>query len=197
MEDAFTKASRTGTSYYFTWNVCEFVLFETHREGVPFMERRVEGPIHVADVTTSDDVQRNDVQNAVKDFWERFLVDLAALEQGRRRLQDMPLDQRFVRRVEAALEEPIAATGAALLEHCRTDLKLKTQLRTWMVTEQGWEDVVSRFTKVGQCLAVGWDGAPAVIRTDMHAWPADLIEATVTRAVAPPQVLVDAVGGFR
>lgn len=64
-------------------------------------------------------------------------------------------------------------------------------------TEQGWEDVVSRFTKVGQCLAVGWDGSPAVIRTDMHAWPADLIEATVTRAVAAPPVLVDAVGGFR
>jgi hypothetical protein len=143
VEDAFTKASRSGTSYYFTWNVREFVLFETHRDGVPFMERRVEGPIHVADVTTSEEVQRNDVQNAVKDFWEKFLHDLAALEQGRRRLQNMPLDQRFVRRLEAALEEPIAATTAALLRHCRTDRQFNADLRRWMVAEQGWEDSTS------------------------------------------------------
>jgi len=140
VEDAFTKASRAGTSYYFTWNVREFVLFETHREGIPFMERRVEGPVHVADVATSDEVQRDDVQNAVKNFWETFLQDLAALEQGRRRLQNMPLDQRFVRRVEAALEEPITATGAALLRCCETNREFFRDLRTWMVTEQGWED---------------------------------------------------------
>ncbi|MBI4337261.1 MAG: SAM-dependent DNA methyltransferase, partial [Chloroflexi bacterium] len=143
VEDAFTKASRRGTSYYFTWNVREFVLFETHREGVPFMERRVEGPIPVADVTTSDDVQRNDVQDAVKDFWEKFLDSLAALEQGRRRLQDMPLDQRFARRLEATLEEPIAATSAALLRRCRADRQLNGELRNWMVSEQGWEDSTS------------------------------------------------------
>jgi type I restriction-modification system DNA methylase subunit len=140
VEDAFTKASRAGTSYYFTWNVREFVLFETHREGVPFMDRRVEGPVHVADITTSDDVKRDDIHNAIKEYWEKFLEGLAALEQGQRRLQNMPLDQRFVRRVEAALEEPIAATNAALLQQCRTDRQFNTELRRWMVTEQGWED---------------------------------------------------------
>jgi type I restriction-modification system DNA methylase subunit len=143
VEDAFTKASRAGTSYYFTWNVREFVLFETHREGVPFMDRRVEGPVHVADISTSDDVRRDDIQNAIKEFWEKFLEDLAALEQGRRRLQNMPLDQRFVRRVEADLEEPIAATSATLLQQCRTDRQFNTELRRWMVTEQGWEDSTS------------------------------------------------------
>jgi type I restriction-modification system DNA methylase subunit len=143
VEDAFTKASRAGTSFYFTWNVREFVLFETHQEGIPFMERRVEGPVHVADVATSDEVQRDDVQNAIKDFWEKFLEDLAALEQGRRRLQNMPLDQRFVRRVEAALEEPIAATSTTLLQRCQTDREFSADLRRWMVTEQGWEDSTS------------------------------------------------------
>lgn len=143
VEDAFTKASRAGTPYYFTWNVREFVLFQTHQPGVPWMERRIEGPVRVADVTTSDDVQRSDVQNDVKDFWERFLDNLAALEQGRRRFQNMPLDQRFVRRLEAALEEPIAATGAALLRQYRSDREFNATLRAWMVTEQGWEDSTS------------------------------------------------------
>lgn len=143
VEDAFTKASRAGTSYYFTWNVREFVLFETHREGVPFMERRVEGPVVVADITTSDDSLLPDIQDAIKDFWERFLENLAALEQGRRNLQNMPLDQRFVRRLEAALEEPIAATFSTLLLRCRTDREFSTGLRNWMVMEQGWEDSTS------------------------------------------------------
>lgn len=143
VEDAFTKASRSGTDYYFTWNVREFVLFQTHQEGVPWMERLVEGPIQVADVTISDDVQRSEVQDSVKGFWEQFLDDLAALEQGRRQLQNMPLDQRFVRRLEAALEEPIAATGAALLQQYHTDQQFNATLRAWMVTEQGWEDSTS------------------------------------------------------
>lgn len=143
VEDAFSKASRAGTSYYFTWNVREFVLFETHREGVPFMERRVEGPTIVADTTISDDALRPDVQASIKDFWERFLENLAALEQGRRPLLNMPLDQKFVRRLEASLEEPIAATSFSLLRICRDDREFSTELRSWMVTEQGWEDSTS------------------------------------------------------
>lgn len=143
VEDAFAKASRAGTRYYFTWNVREFMLFETHQEGVPFMERLIEGPIRVAEVTNSDDVRRDDVQSAIKGFWEKFLENLAALEQGRRRFQLTPLDVRFVRRLEAALEEPIAATTSELMARCRGDEQFNADLRSWMVNEQGWEDSTS------------------------------------------------------
>lgn len=143
VEDAFTKAAQAGTSYYFTWNVREFVLFRTHEEGVPFMDRLVEGPVQVADLATSDDVRRDDVQTAVKDFWEKFLENLSALEQGRRQFQPTTLDVRFVRRLEAALEEPIAATATALLRQCHADQEFNAELRAWMVNEQGWEDSTS------------------------------------------------------
>src|SRR5437016_4105872 len=48
VEDAFEKASRLGSPYYFTWNVREFALFHTHRDNVPFYERDIEGPLPVA-----------------------------------------------------------------------------------------------------------------------------------------------------
>jgi hypothetical protein len=140
VEDAFDKASRTGTPYYFTWNVCDFVLFETHREGVAFMDRRVEGPVWVVDIVSSEDVRQASVEQAIKDFWERFLGELAAIEAGRRPLRNLPLDRRFVLRLEAALEEPIAATRQEIARGHQSDSGFRGQLTRWMVSDQGWED---------------------------------------------------------
>lgn len=139
VEDAYEKASRRGIPYYFTWNVRDFVLFETHRDNVPFMDRRVEGPKHVVDATFSDDVRKPEVQAAIRAFWEKFLEDFAALEAGRRPMLDLPLDRRFILRLEAALEEPISTTQDELARLCRRDSAFRNNLNNWMLYEQGWD----------------------------------------------------------
>ena len=139
VEDAYEKASRRGVPYYFTWNVRDFVLFQTHKDNVPFMDRRVEGQKHVADAIVSDDVRKPEVIAAIQGFWETFLEDFAALEAGRRPIQDLPLDRRFTLRLEAALEEPISLTEDELARLCRRDSAFRTKLNNWMLYEQGWD----------------------------------------------------------
>lgn len=137
--DAHEKASRRGVPYYFTWNVRDFVLFQTHRDDVPFMDRQVEGPTQVADVQVSDDVRRPEVEGEIKTFWEEFLERYAALEEGRRSLQNLPLDRRFILRLEHALEDPISLTWDELTLCYRRDAEFRSSLRDWMVRQQGWE----------------------------------------------------------
>lgn len=139
VEDAYEKASRKGVPYYFTWNVRDFVLFQTHKDNVPFMDRRVEGPKHVADATVSDDVRRPEVAASIQAFLERFLEDFAALDAGKRPIQDLPLDRRFMLRLEAALEEPISFTEEELGKICRKDSTFRNKLNNWMLYEQGWD----------------------------------------------------------
>jgi type I restriction-modification system DNA methylase subunit len=139
VEDAYEKASRRGTPYYFTWNVRDFALFQTHQEGVPFMDRLIEGPQHVVDISVSDDVRRPEIEAQVKSFWEDFLARFADLEAGRRPLENLPLDRRFILRLENDLSEPIAVTLAALEDKYGKDADFRARLDAWMVSEQGWE----------------------------------------------------------
>jgi type I restriction-modification system DNA methylase subunit len=139
--DAFEKASRLGSPYYFTWNVNEFALFRTHQDNVEFTERVVE-KFDVTKVGDSDDVWRESVQEEVQGFWERLLEKLDRLERGIEELRNLPLDERFIRRLEGALEEPVAATLSELERSYREDKQFRTALEAWMRDEQGWEIVV-------------------------------------------------------
>lgn len=137
VEDAFEKASRNGARYYFTWNVRELALFETHQEGVPFHERIVE-VMDVVDVSVSDDVAKPDVEQAIKEFLQRFLERLRELDGGAP-IRQLPLDQRFIRRIEAALDAPVTLAGVDIARAYAADSGFKAQLDAWMVDEQGWE----------------------------------------------------------
>ena len=66
-----------GVQYCFTWNVRQFVLFDTHIQGVPFIQRQIEGPADVAEVTVSDDVTRQSVRDAINEYWKQFLERFA------------------------------------------------------------------------------------------------------------------------
>ena len=139
VDDAFEKASRLGTDYYFTWNVRELALFRTHESGVPYNERVVEVVTVVDDVTTSDQTERPDVQDRIKGFWERLLERLHRIERGEEDIRNLPLDQRFIRRLEAALEEPVALIFDELARRYKADARFRKDPDAWMRDEQGWE----------------------------------------------------------
>lgn len=138
VEDAFEKASRHGAPYYFTWNVREFALFQTHQPGVPFMDRRIEGPAFVTEARVSEDVRKPAVEADIQSFWEAFLDRLVALQAGAS-LRELPLDQRFIRRLEASLERPITSTVAELERRYRAESEFRNKLNAWMRDVQGWE----------------------------------------------------------
>ena len=116
----------------------QFVLFDTHIQSVPYIERQIEGPVEVAEAHVSDDVSRQSVQAAIRDYWKRFLGRFADLLAGRRSLQPATIDQRFISWIEGALEEPIANTSETIEDKSQHDAAFKGKLQSWMVT-QGWE----------------------------------------------------------
>ena len=85
-------------------------LFQTHQDNVVFMERRIESPRDVClEAVVSDDVRLPSNQDAIRHFWESFLGRLKALGEGAP-LDELPLDRRFVMRIESSLELPISRT---------------------------------------------------------------------------------------
>ena len=138
VEDALGKAFQAGVRHCFTWNVRQFVLFDSHMPGVPLAQRRIEGPTNVAEAQVSDDVHEGWVEEAIKRFWEDFLRQFGELINGRRAFQPSPLDQRFISWLEGALEGPITHTHAALSRLGETDAVQNGRLNAWMLS-QGWE----------------------------------------------------------
>ena len=138
VDDALTKASRVGVRYCFTWNVRQFVLFDSHIQNVPYAQRYIEGPKDVVEVSVSDDVNKEAVRGEIVDYWKNFLERFAALLQGTRRFELSPLDQRFVAWLEGALEEAVVHTEDTLDVRWRTDTHFKNRLAAWMLS-QGWE----------------------------------------------------------
>ena len=138
VEDALTKAFREGVQYCFTWNVRQFVLFDSHIQRVPFAQRHIEGPVNVVDVSVSDDVRQGRARDAIRRFWEHFLERFAALINEHRRFEPSPIDQRFMGWLEGALEDPIAHTEDSLTTLTSTDSEFNDRLREWMLS-QNWE----------------------------------------------------------
>ena len=138
VEDALGKAFGAGIRYCFTWNVRQFVLFDSHMQGVPFAQRNIEGPADVAEASVSDDVHREWVRDAIRDFWAHFLERFADLVLERRTFEPSPIDQRFISWLEGALEDPIAHTEDTLARLTRADADFNLRLSAWMVG-QGWE----------------------------------------------------------
>ena len=138
VEDALTKASVVGVRYCFTWNVRQFVLFDSHIQNVPYKDRHIERPRDVVDVYESDDVRKEAIRRDVRDFWEGFLEHFADVIEKPREFDLAPLDQRFIAWLEGALEDAVANTEDALALRWRSDAYFKDRLTSWMLS-QGWE----------------------------------------------------------
>ena len=141
--DALGKAFEDGIRYCFTWNVRQFVLFDSHIQEVPFAQRGIEGPADVVDVSVNDDLSQDQVREAVRDFWRRFLERFADLITERRAFEPSPIDRRFIDWLDAALGDPIAHTEDALDLRARTDSDFNHRLSAWMLS-QGWEPSYDR-----------------------------------------------------
>ena len=138
VRDAMRKAFWAGFQYCFTWNVRQFVLFDTHVQGVPFAQRHIEGPVDVVEASVSDDVRQDWVREAIREFWADFLERFAQLIRGHRAFEPTPIDQRFISWLEGALQDPITHTEGALATLAKTDFEFKARLNKWMLS-QGWE----------------------------------------------------------
>ena len=138
VDDAQTKAFHEGVRYCFTWNVREFVLFDSQIENRPSHQRIAERTIVVEGPLTSDDVEREWTKKTITDFWTKFLEDFNESLEGRKPFDPLPIDQSFIVWLEGFLEDPIIHTEDTLLAEWQNNTGVKDKLDDWMLT-QGWE----------------------------------------------------------
>lgn len=137
LSDAFMKASISGIPYFFTWNVNRCVLWDSFKSG-PLTERNLEHfYVLQPPIKKSDELRDGRREAELKKFLNRFLERLAAIVEGGETLPTLPLDEKFLLVWEAALEQPVAQTLAALHHTFGDDKEFTGQLNTWMREKLG------------------------------------------------------------
>jgi hypothetical protein len=137
LEDAFQKANAKGVEHFFTWNVNRFVLWKTFEAGKPIAERDLEH-FNVTSITHSGELSSPGVQAEIQGFLTQFLGRFARILEGTEPIRSKPLDEKFIRVLESALELPILQTRNAISGRYSSDRKFARGVDTWMRDSQGW-----------------------------------------------------------
>lgn len=132
--DARGKARRAGTELFFTWNVNQCVLWHTERAGSRDEEHKFwkVTQVHRAGAMDRPDVRRDIQQWLISFLREVENVLYRVVEIGRR-----APDERFIDRLESALERPIALNLEELVQRYGI-AREKALLDGWMRDELGW-----------------------------------------------------------
>lgn len=128
------KAIRSGAPLFFTWNVNQCVLWRTDRAGAPDEEYRF---WKVTQVHRPGMMEHPAVQRDVQQWLPGFLRAVAEVLHGAVQMGRKAPDERFIDRLEAALERPIALNLDELSRRY-TNPRDRLQLDAWMRDEQGW-----------------------------------------------------------
>jgi hypothetical protein len=131
LEDAHQKANAKGVEYFFTWNVNRFVLWKTFEAGKPIPERDLEH-FNVTSITHSGELSSPGVQTEIQGFLTQFLGRFARILEGTEPIRSKPMDEKFIRVLESALELPILQTRNAIARLYSTDRKFARKLDGWM-----------------------------------------------------------------
>ncbi len=135
VQDARRKARIAGVQFFFTWNVNEFVLWETDSAEAPLKDRQFRS-WPVAQVHKPHHLEISSTIQALKTWFADFLSEFANIYHGVALLGTQLPDEKFLRMLEAALHQPICYTQDEL-EKCYEQPKLKRDLDLWMKAK-GW-----------------------------------------------------------
>jgi len=137
VDDAFEKANSKGVEHFFTWNVNRFVLWKTFEAGKPIAERDLEH-FNVTSITAREELADPGVRAEIRGFLTQFLGRFTRILEGTEPIRSRPLDEKFIRVLESALELPILQTRNAISKRYGTDRKFARNLDDWMRDSQGW-----------------------------------------------------------
>ena len=136
VNDAYKKASRAKTDYYFTWNVNECVLWERYPAKKTSFEREYKS-WEVTHVTKPEHLEHPKTERDIKQWLHEFLSDFANIIHGNITFEYKKPDEKFVEALESYLKLPISLTFEEL-EVKYNNKRTKVTLDTWMREEQGW-----------------------------------------------------------
>ncbi len=135
VQDARKKAILAGVRFFFTWNVNEFVLWETESAKAPLGDRKYKSwPVTL--IHKPEHLEVSSTIHALKTWLETFLTEFANIYLGAATLGTQLPDEKFLQMLETALHLPIIYTQDELEERYKKP-KLKADLDQWMKAK-GW-----------------------------------------------------------
>ena len=138
VQDARKKAERAKSKLFFTWNVNEFVLWETFPAKTARQDRRskiwniVDPPIY-----KSSQLESPNTISTIQSWLAVFLHEFKEILHGTASIGAQAPDEKFITALESALKMPIQMT-MEVLEGRYLEPKFKADLDKWMRDEQGW-----------------------------------------------------------
>ncbi|MBM4285051.1 MAG: SAM-dependent methyltransferase [Deltaproteobacteria bacterium] len=135
VQDARQKAQRAGVRFFFTWNVNEFVLWETFPAKTAQKDRSYKS-WKVTQVHKPEHLEISSTIHALKSWLETFLSDFANIYLGTAPLGTQLPDEKFLQILESSLRLPILFTLEELEERYKQP-KQKAELDRWMLNK-GW-----------------------------------------------------------
>jgi len=134
--DARRKARRAKAPFFFTWNVNDFVLWETSpSEDQPAVSSYRSW--NVASINKPGQLEMEATKQAIYEWWRRFLLYFAQVVTGAEALGKKAPDERFIEAIESSLHMPILDTADKLIEAYALP-RQKALLDKWMVVDLGW-----------------------------------------------------------
>ncbi len=138
VQDARKKAEKAKAKFFFTWNVNEFVLWETFSVKTIQIDRKyrnwnvtspfVHKPGHLENPSTKHSIQ----------IWlSLFLNEFAGILKGTSTIGTLLPDEKFIVSLESSLRMPILMTIEELGNRYEKP-KFKDTVDRWMREEQGW-----------------------------------------------------------
>lgn len=135
-EDARSKARRAGSPFFFTWNVNEFVLWETTSANRPWPDQHYK-PWTVTRIHREEHLELPMTQHAVRTWLDKFLDEYARIVRGTAAIGVRPPDEKFIDDLEQAIHQPIVLT-LEQLSLLYKQARFRSELDRWMREEQGW-----------------------------------------------------------
>jgi type I restriction-modification system DNA methylase subunit len=130
--DARRKARAAKSPFFFTWNVNRLVLWKTDAE------HEVRPPYDVVRVRRGADLAYPSVERIIREeFIPKFLEEYAAIFRGDEATGALPLDRRFIGRLESTLDNLANAVFMETFSHYQNNQAFKKSLDKWM-KDQEW-----------------------------------------------------------
>ena len=136
VKDARNKARKAKSPYFFTWNVNEFVLWETPSGDIPWTQDKYRS-WQVTSVHRENQFQLRTVTDEIHQWLAGFLYEFARIIRGKSAVGRKSPDERFVEALEFSLEMPILLNLDEVAEQYKKS-RCRGRLDKWMREEQGW-----------------------------------------------------------
>lgn len=136
VSNARSKAQRAGSRFFFTWNVNEFVLWETTPEKVTWQNQNYKS-WQVTTVHKESHLDIAPTRQAIQSWLGKFLEEFTEIIRGTAPIGIKQLDEKFIDMLESSLRMPSLLNLEELLS-LYNNSSFKSELDKWMREEQGW-----------------------------------------------------------